>query len=213
MARAKAKAKDWSSHDAGVWHTCDIAASIIHGRLNQRPEILAPFPMRFDSTEKLLAYGGFDLLVIGTLGDGTYQHNSGFLFATGAAGLALTGAHAVTKAMGNSRRRREAEAAAAPRWLKVDGGTLWVSSHGFYMQTSAGLFPWNWQAIDSMAMVAPADVHVQGQSQTDAISWRFRSDWAELLFVVWALVRHPRHPQLLDGSWLPDGWVNRCQQS
>ena len=38
-----------------------------------------------------------------------------------------------------------------------------------------------------------------------------RSDWAELLFVLWALVRHPRHPQLGNGGWQPPGWQDRCR--
>ena len=44
------------------------------------------------------------------------------------------------------------------------------------------------------------------------MSWIIQSDWAELLFVAWAVIRHRRHPQLVTGGWLPPGWVERATQ-
>jgi hypothetical protein len=39
------------------------------------------------------------------------------------------------------------------------------------------------------------------------ISWILESHWAELAFVLWAIVRNPQHPQIIDGSWLPQHWA------
>ena len=41
--------------------------------------------------------------------------------------------------------------------------------------------------------------------------WAIASDWAELVFVLWALARHPRHPQLINGEWLPPGWLEHAE--
>jgi hypothetical protein len=59
-------------------------------------------------------------------------------------------------------------------------------------------------------MAAPAAVQISGEGANGPISWLLSSDWAELIFVSWALARHPRHPQLLSGGWLPPGWANHA---
>jgi hypothetical protein len=88
-----------------------------------------------------------------------------------------------------------------------------VSTHGFYLQTqSAGLLPWSWGALVSAAMTARSSVHLQGlTAHGKGVSWLLRTPWAELVFVLWALARHPQHPQLLTGSWLPPGWVEHAR--
>ena len=49
-------------------------------------------------------------------------------------------------------------------------------------------------------------VHLSGDSRRGPMSWTFRLDWSELIFITWALLRHTRQPQLLDVGWLPPGW-------
>lgn len=199
----------WTEHDRAIWHTCDIAAAAVTGRLGERPDVLAPFPPRWAVGEQMLANGSFELLAHRPLGDGSYSHDSGFLLATGRGGLALMAGAAVVRSTGNARRRRAATAAAAPRWVVVDGGALWVSTAGFYLQTPRGLFPWSWAAVVAATMTGPGSVHLQGEGVGGPMSWIVRSAWSELLFVLWALEVHPRHPQLLGGGWLPPGWLER----
>lgn len=69
--------------------------------------------------------------------------------------------------------------------MPIDTGMIYVSAYGFYLSGEGGLYPWSW-----------------------GFSWILRSDWAELVFVTWALAVHPRHPQLLTGGWLPPGWLD-----
>jgi hypothetical protein len=128
-------------------------------------------------------------------------------------GLALTAGFAVAQAAGNASRRNRAAQDAVPRWLLSDRGLMWVSTAGFYLQTVNGLFPWAWQHIQSAQLLAPATLHLQGQSDTGSVSWLIVSDWAELAFVLWALQMHPQHPMLTQMTWVPPGWQQRCVQA
>ena|SRR5664279_1060187 len=94
--------------------------------------------------ERIFASGEFSLATWAAPGDGSYMHNGGVFLATGAGGLAMTAAFAGVQAMRNGSRRRQAEALARPRWLTTDRGMLHLGSHGFYLQTDHGLFPWGW---------------------------------------------------------------------
>jgi hypothetical protein len=86
---------------------------------------------------------------------------------------------------------------------------MFVSTHGFYLRSAGGLYPWSWGAVMAAELVAPATVQVHGEAQTGPVSWLLRSVWAELLFVLWALAVHPHHPQLASGAWMPPAWRGR----
>lgn len=201
----------WSGHDSALWHTCEIATDLVHRRpVVAGLEVLAPFPPA-PPDDRFWASGPFALSDLRAAGDGSYVHNSGFFFATGALGLAATAATAVGRAAGNANRRRAAEAAATPRWTVIDSGTVYVAPSSFTMHSVHGLFAWPYDGIHAAQMVGPGQLHFQGQSESGAVSWVLASDWAELVFVSWALRRHPRHPQLVSGGWLPPGWLARCR--
>lgn len=67
---------------------------------------------------------------------------------------------------------------------------------------------WQWSDLTSATMVGPGSMHLTGRSVNGEVSWLLESDWSELAFILWALERHPAHPQLLGGGWLPPGWVH-----
>jgi hypothetical protein len=201
----------WTDRDGALWHTCEIAADLAQGRTPpNRLEVATPFPPQLAADEVTWASGRFQLLEHRALGDGSYAHSSDFLLATGPGGMTLMTAMAVGTAVGNNARRRAAQAAAAPRWTLIDAGVLYVSGYGFYLHVTNGLLPWRWSDITMASMVGPAAVQLAGNSQRGTISWILRSDWAELVFVTWAFDRHPRHPQLVTGEWLPPGWLQRA---
>ncbi|WIX82014.1 hypothetical protein QRX50_15230 [Amycolatopsis carbonis] len=133
-----------------------------------------------------------------------------FVFGTGALGVGLVAGSLVGGAVAKSRARTAAAAAAVPRWVPVEQGTLYPSAHGFYLHTPRVL-AWNWPAITGATMVGPGMVHITGESKSGPISWLVQSDWAELVFVTWAFAVHPRHPQLVTGQWLPPGWVDHAR--
>ncbi len=212
MANKSEAVSVWSAHDTALWHTCEIAVDLAAGRAPQAlPEVLAPFPPP-PGDRSFWASGVFELLDWRAVGDGTYMQNNGFFFASGPLGLALTAAATVGRAAGNHSRRRAAADSTVPRWVIVDSGLAYLAPSGFTMHTARAPLYWPYTALSSAQMVGPRSVHFQGQSDSGPVSWILLSDWAELLFVTWALRCHPRHPQLLTGAWLPPGWLDRCAQ-
>ena len=203
----------WSDRDSALWHTCEIAVDLALGHAPEpRLEIVSVFPSQLAADERYWAAGPYALEDQRARGDGSYRHDSSFFVATGRGGLAATAAVAAFGAGGNARRRRQAQLDAVPRWTWIDGGTLYLSRHGAHMHGAGGVHAWDWPSITAAQMVGPAAVHMFGNSTQGPVSWIVRSDWAELFFLAWAVARHPRHPQLLTGAWLPPGWLARCDE-
>lgn len=201
----------WTNRDEVLRYTCHLAALMAGGHSTKDvAEVLAPFPPAHGNDEKLWATGGFVLSDFRSLGDGTWQVNTPFVFGTGAVGLGLVAGSLVGGSIAKSRARRAAQAAAVPRWVPIEHGTLYLSEYGFYLHTPAVL-RWHWSALTGASVVSPATVHFTGDSANGPVSWLLQSDWAELLFVSWALAIHPRHPQLLTGGWLPQGWLDHAR--
>ncbi len=198
-----------SPHDAAIWHTCHINELIDSGSLGSWPVLGTHFPPRLGTGEHMLVSGGFVLHDHTAIGDGSYVHDGSFFYASGRGGLALTAGLAGVTALGNASRRAAARADATPQWRVIDHGQLWVSTHGFYLMTANGLFPWGYDSIEGAQLVAPASVWFTGQSDSGQIAWILASDWAELIFTLWARVRHIQHPQFEGGRWVPPGWRER----
>jgi hypothetical protein len=200
----------WTQRDEALRYTCHLAALLARGNdLAHLTEVLAPFPATNAADERLWAGGPFVLSEYRALGDGSWQVNTPFVFGTGALGVGLVAGSLIGGSVAKSRARRAAQAAAVPRWIPVEQGTLYLSQHGFYLHTPRVL-RWHWAAISGASMVAPATVHFTGASERGPVSWLLQSDWAELLFASWALTIHPRHPQLVTGQWLPPGWLEHA---
>ena len=206
-----AQRSDWSERDAALWQTCRLTAARAAGR-PVHPAAPLPSPVRpqLGDAETLLATGPFTRYVYDAGGDGTYRRSSGFFFATGAVGLAATAAVAAGQAIGTSRRRRQAREAATPRWVRAGTGVLTVSTHGFYLSGPQGLAPWAYDAVGSCTVGRPGLVDLSGRSTEGPVRWLLESDWAELVFAMWALGTYPDSPELLSGAWLPPGWLHRA---
>lgn len=99
-------------------------------------------------------------------------------------------------------------------WHQIDDGVVYLSVLGFHLATDRGVWAWTWPSMTSVEVSGPGAVHLLGQAGTGRTSWLLASDWAELLFILWAFTCHPRHAQLQSGTWLPDGWLdwNAAQQ-
>ena len=152
--------------------------------------------------ETMLAQGPFAALEYRAVGDGTYLRDSGFFFATGAAGLAVAAAAAMARSGGNAARRAAAQADAMPRWVQTGVGELTVSTTGFYFD---GHY-WSWADVDQMT-VTDEHFEMRGTSLDGPIHWTLRTPWAELVFVLWALHTHRQHPQLFNTAWLPPDYL------
>lgn len=202
----------WTDDDTCLWHTLDILAAVVTGRPERRSAVLTTFPPRLGADERLLVEGPMTLHGLTTLGDGTYQHSTTLLTGTGRVGVGLAVGSLAASAIGNASRRRAAAAAATPMWRPIDRGGLVVSTDGFYLHTAQGLFAWPWASVASAAVTGRRQVHVQGTAAHGRdVSWVLESCWSEVLFAVWALACHRTHPQLVDGTWLPPGWVDHAR--
>lgn len=200
--------RDTSLRRYALQLTAAIADGLARG--DQPPpdvKVAAPFPPAFDDDERFWAAGPFTLQEFSALGDGRYEHSSVIAGGSGGLGL-LTLAGTLGWSAANKRRaRRRAAWDATPRWHDIDAGTVAITICGMYLHTENGFFPWGWEAVTAADLVEPGVLEFSGQSENGTVSWRLRSDWAELAFVTWAMARHPRHPRLAASDWLPHGWA------
>ncbi|MDQ0212566.1 hypothetical protein [Arthrobacter bambusae] len=176
------------------------------------PEYRVPtfFPLRVN--EIAFAEGPVLVESFYAVGDGSYSRSNTVLAGTGAFGLALGVATIAGSAIGNASRRARAAAAATPMWRPVVSGSIVVTSQGFYLFGQTGKYDWVWAGIELMQVAGFSCVVMQGQTTAGPVTWRITSDWAELVFVLWAMTRHPQHPQLVDQSWIPPGWVRWAEE-
>jgi hypothetical protein len=177
--------------------------------LRRVPDYRVPtlFPLR--PAEVAFAQGPVGVESFHAIGDGSRPAGSTVLATSGGFGFALGVA---TYAIANANRQAQAAADATPMWRPAFGGSVVVTSQGFYLLDDAGKLDWDWDSIDLMQVVGFSCVVMQGQSAAGPVTWRITSDWAELIFVMWAMARHPRHPQLLDRSWIPARWPEWAEQ-
>jgi hypothetical protein len=200
----------WTPRDEVLLYTCRLAAALVAGGdMGHVAEVLAPFPPSLADDERFFAAGPFTLADFIPLGDGSWQSNGFVVAGTGALGMGMLAASLAGNAAAKSRAQAAAAANAVPRWVPIAHGTVYISQYGFHMHTPQ-VWTWSWRAIAAATMAAPAAVQISGEGAKGPISWLLSSDWAELIFVCWALARHPRHPQLLSGGWLPPGWANHA---
>jgi hypothetical protein len=201
----------WTVRDDALWTTAEIAVLLRRGQLHQRHPLPVPFAMRFGGhEEKILAHGSFQLFSWTAPGNGEYMHNHSSLIATGRGGLAMMAGFAAAQAIGNSSRRREAAALAQPRWMQIDQGTVAVGNFGFYLHGPHGIAPWAWNGIHVASLTAPGQLSIDGMSDSGPVRWLLNSDWAELIFLLWASVCNPHHPQLTGTGWLPQEWLTKA---
>lgn len=208
----------WTQRDDALLHTCRLANLMITGGdLSGVPEVTAVFACEVPG-ERLWAAGLFRLSDWRALGDGSWEapppgqpYKAPGLLGAGLAvaglvpGIALPAVIA-RRAYTEGHLRRQAEADAVPRWVAIADGWLFSSAYGFYLQTSTGVYPWPWEGVTSASLTGPGSLRVTVKNGSGSALWLLESDWAELIFVTWALARHPKHPDLVNG-WLPPGWI------
>lgn len=198
-------------HDAAIWKTLLVNELIDVGRFEQVETVPVVFAPRISSDERFVGTGGFELYDFGAVGDGSYTKDAGFFFATGAAGLALTGTVAAARALGNASRRSRAAADAVARWKVMDSGLVWVSQHGLSLRGRTGFYVWGWDDFLAAELVGPGALCLDGAADSGQSRWILASDWSELAFTFWARARHPQHPQFLGRTWIPPGWADRTR--
>ena len=204
MANRPDPSRRWLPADSALWQTCKLVSEINERRV---PELRTPTMFPLQANEIAFATGPASVESFYAPGDGLYNTSSTVFAGTGKFGLAMGAASLAGSAIGNASRRARAISDATPMWRPIFQGSVVVSNMGFYLLDAAHKLDWDWESIDLMQVVGFTAVELQGQSTQGPIRWRITSDWAELIFVLWAMARHPQHPQLLDQSWVPRGWA------
>lgn len=193
------------SADSALWTTCKIVSAL---RRREIPDVRVATLFPLNENEIAFAEGPVHVDEFTTAGNGSYVTRTTFVGGTGLFGLALGAATLGASAAGNASRRAAAQAAATAQWRPVVQGSVVVTSRGFYLLDQKGKYDWDWGSIDLMQVAGFTSLVMQGRTSTGRqLAWRISSDWSELIFVLWAMARHPEHPQLLDGSWIPEGWA------
>lgn len=196
MDEERVSPREWTTADSALWHTLVILAD---RRARRMPKQRAKVDFPLAEGEIALATGPFDMDVL--LGDdGAPVEDPKLVF-----GARALGADDVPGAEPEPAADRQDLPDTA--WHHDFSGELTVTSHGFYLQTGEGRFRWLWQDVSQAEVSAFTALMLQGQSESGTITWRLRSSWAELVFVLWVMAANPGHPQLATGSWLPDHWV------
>lgn len=204
----------WTPHDEALLHTCRLANLMItRGDPSQVPEVLAPF--RPDVVgERLWASGPFSLWDWRPLGDGSWEKPR---WSKAELVIGLTNFAPVTAVSRFVKIKRAADQAAedaVARWVQIASGTLYTSTYRFYFYTftpQPQIYPWHWEDVTSAELLGPRSLRFTATSEVGPVTWMLESDWAELVFVTWALTMHPKHPQLASGSWLPPGWIQHAR--
>ncbi len=203
----------WNQRDQALLVTARAVHACLSGTYDSIPSIPVDFVVDGNHPDnKIIAGATFSLFSYRAAGDGTYVHNDGFFFATGGLGLALTAGFMAARAAGNSERRRRAMHDAQLAWRPVCNGLLYINQYGFYFRTPNSLSKWVWNSIVQCQVLELGCVTLIGDGAQGRMNYMIRSDYAELIFAFWAMVRAPQHPQYLTGVWLPDGWVARYKE-
>ena len=196
--------REWLPSDSALWETCRIVADSINGHALES-QLATYFPL--SPGEVALVSGDATVDEFRAAGDGRYASQTTLVAGSGTFGLALGAASLAATVIGNANRRAQAQADAQLRWRPGLQGGIVVTTNAFYLQCAQGLFRWDWNSIDLMAVAQYNCAVFQGRSASGPMTWRLSGPWTELVFALWALARHPQHPQFLDGSWLPANWI------
>lgn len=196
----------WSPLDEHLWHSCDILADLVEGRLDQRP--LVATRARLDSGERTLAVGPGQRLTWRAAGNGSYTHNSVVAFG----GPAFVIGSMVGTALGNSARRRTAALNAQPRWALDGAGEVTITTRKAHFGHPTCWLDLGWNGLDAIDLVAPDVFQTTFRNINDGqhVTAQLHTPWASLIFVLAALTAFPAHPRLLGRGWLPPHFEQRC---
>ena len=199
--------RPWTGQDFVWWNTAGVLTSLAHRRRpNPVSPVVDPVRRHLGPDEVMLASADAELLLF-RRGDATYNPSRGFFLAGGPVGLALTAAFFGGQAYVNSRRKRAAQADAVERWRHLASARVTVSTHGIYIGTGEGVMPVPYADIPEIQLTGVGEVVIAATNARGSARWKLRTQWAELILVLWAAQYMPEHPQLAGATWLPGDWM------
>ncbi|CCM63033.1 hypothetical protein BN381_150146 [Candidatus Microthrix parvicella RN1] len=181
----------WSDHDEAVFTTYEIIGYIAHDMVP--PRIASTFRLAYGGDEVLVASGLYSRSIFGT---GGLQQESGRWTPNVVRGY--------RKVKGLEARRQ--------RWRPQDAGEIYVSTKAYYLRPKGAPAPicFGFDRVVETAIVAPGLIETS-LNFDDGGTYKFQvqSDWAELVFWMWAGVFAPHHPDC--SNWTPPGWGARAR--
>lgn len=200
----------WTPRDRSLLRTAQVIHAYVHDEFDRIGHVSVDFAVPgTHPANRIIAVAPFRLYSLESRGDGTYTRDSGFFFASGRVGLAVTAGVALGRAVGNARRRAAASRNAVPSWREMDAGALCVNQFGFFLRTPTGLMGWGWDDILECSMVEPGRLVMLGTTAAGQRTYLIQSDLAELVFASWAGKRQPLHEQFRHRVWLLPDWIQR----
>lgn len=180
----------WSTHDEAVFLTCEILGHIANGV--EPPQIASTFRLGGGPGERLLVEGDYRRRVHATGGP---QKESGRFTPPGVKAF---------RKVKELEGRRE-------RWRPMDAGQVFVSNSAYYLRPAKSPAPlaFVYGCVHETTILGPGVIEtVVNLADGNDFRFQIESDWAELIFCMWALAYAPNHPQCQD--WLPAGWEQRA---
>lgn len=199
-------ADGWTQNDEYLWHTCDIVADVLTGQADRRP--LVASTARIADGERVLATGAGDQYRLRAVGNGSYRSTG--IAAIGKPGL-VVGALALN-ALGNAARRKRAQQDTVPRWVHDGGGELTITQWSAYLVHPRNPLSLGFTGLDQIDLPEPGvfEARYHDMYGKGYMTVRVTTAWASLMFALAALAAFRSHPRLLDGTWLPPGFDQRC---
>lgn len=190
---------------AGSWEATSVdqysgeVISLLAGR-----QVLAGHAQDVDlpvaGSEVVVAHGLYQRQWYGAATDGSYLRSTAVIGWSSALGVATLGATALNSAMNNARSRRVASRNAKEKWRELDSGRIYLSNDGFYLDSaifrSVLSFPWACvRTCESRGRSGRLEMQI-GMEDGSMMSFRIRTEWAQLFVALWAAQRQPGHPIL-----------------
>ncbi len=188
----------WSARDEALFTTYEVHAYIVSGQTP--PAIAQRFRLTGGPDEVLLASGEYERRWLGKghvperkrTGIGTY------VLTLGWAPLAKGATRTVKKLL------------AGQRWRDLDRGEISISTWGYYLRTTGGNFlPFNFTSSVEVEIVDEGVIETLIQFDDGSLGkFQIESNWAELIFLLWADSVAPTHPQY---TRMPDEFRERAR--
>ena len=162
-------------------------------------------PLVLGDGERALAVGGYQGGRWGAEGDGSYIQTK-VVYAR-YFDFSLTAE--MINVAANAFRQAAAEKAATPHWIWDAPASVVVTNLGVYFELAGG--DWlelAWESFSEARILAPGALELIVAVDGNQVSRMVASHNAELMFLAWAAVVSPDHPQFTDDSWLPPGWID-----
>lgn len=205
----------WTHRDSVLFASCQIIADLRAGRIASRPQLAHTFTLSLGGdNERLLASGNYLLDWWGRTGNGSYSTSSFIAGGTGALGIGLLAATAISSSSRNSAARSNAAAAATVMWPARRRQHRSHHELRLLPHRRTPRIP-----LIRMGLDHEGDLDYQGMFRFQANmrtgtteQFMIRSDWAELIFVCWTLARNQGHPRLQANTWLGPAFIDKCRR-